>query len=65
MKVSVVGGGQGGTKVWRREHIEMTDPDLDDVAFLSGVFVCVYLCGCCVLNFQIISTLSIEINGAM
>lgn len=36
VKVSVVGGGQGGTKVWRRERIEMTEADLDDVAFLSG-----------------------------
>lgn len=38
VKVSVVGGGQGGSKIWRRERIEMTDPDLDDVAFLSGVY---------------------------
>lgn len=37
VKVSVVGGGQGGSKIWRRERIEMTDPDLDDVAFLSGM----------------------------
>lgn len=36
--MSVVGGGgRRGSKVWRRERIEMTDPDLDDVAFLSGV----------------------------
>lgn len=35
--MSVVGGGQGGSKIWRRERIEMTDPDLDDVAFLSGM----------------------------
>lgn len=39
VKVSVVGGGQGGSKIWRRERIEMTDPDLDDVAFLSGVYL--------------------------
>lgn len=40
--MSVVGGGgRRGSKVWRRERIEMTDPDLDDVAFLSGVCVCV------------------------
>lgn len=37
VKVSIVGGGQSGSKIWRRERIEMTDPDLDDVAFLSGV----------------------------
>lgn len=38
VKISVVGGGQRGSKVWRRERIEMTsqEPDLDDVAFLSG-----------------------------
>lgn len=35
--MSVVGGSQSGSKIWRRERIEMTDPDLDDVAFLSGV----------------------------
>lgn len=40
-KVSVVGGSQSGSKIWRRERIEMTDPDLDQVAFLSGVCVCV------------------------
>lgn len=39
VKVSIVGGGQGGSKIWRRERIEMTDPDLDDVAFLSGVYM--------------------------
>lgn len=34
----MVGGGQGGTKVWRRERIDMTgEADLDDVAFLSGI----------------------------
>lgn len=38
VKVSVVGGGQAGSSIWRRERIEMTDPDLDDVAFLSGMF---------------------------
>lgn len=37
VKVSVVGGGQAGSHIWRRERIEMTDPDLDDVAFLSGM----------------------------
>lgn len=36
VKVSVVGGGQRGSKVWRRERIDMTEADLDDVAFLSG-----------------------------
>lgn len=37
VKISIVGGGQRGSKVWRRERIEMTnDPDLDDCAFLSG-----------------------------
>lgn len=37
VKISVVGGGQKGSKIWRRERIEMTnDPDLDDCAFLSG-----------------------------
>uniref|UniRef100_A0A1A9WBF2 Uncharacterized protein n=1 Tax=Glossina brevipalpis TaxID=37001 RepID=A0A1A9WBF2_9MUSC len=36
VKISIVGGGQRGSKVWRRERIEMThDPDLDDCAFLS------------------------------
>lgn len=48
VKVSVVGGGQGGSKIWRRERIEMTDPDLDDVAFLSGMhpyIVYMYMCG--------------------
>lgn len=41
--MSVVGGGgRRGSKVWRRERIEMTDPDLDDVAFLSGV--CLWRC---------------------
>lgn len=44
VKVSVVGGGQGGTKVWRRERIEMTEPDLDDVAFLSGIYNTYYSC---------------------
>lgn len=34
--MSVVGGGLRGSKVWRRERIEMTEADLDDVAFLSG-----------------------------
>lgn len=38
VKVSVVGGGQRGSKVWRRERIDMTEADLDDVAFLSGIF---------------------------
>lgn len=37
-KVTVVGGGQRGSRVWRRERVDMTDPELDDVAFLSGVF---------------------------
>lgn len=36
-KVTVVGGGHRGSKVWRRERIDMTDPELDDVAFLSGL----------------------------
>lgn len=39
VKVSVVGGGQRGTKVWRRERIDMTEADLDDVAFLSGIYI--------------------------
>lgn len=40
VKISVVGGGQRGSKIWRRERIEMTnDPDLDDCAFLSGKLV--------------------------
>jgi len=37
VKVSVVGGGQGGSRIWRRERIEMTEPELDDVAFLTGI----------------------------
>lgn len=37
VKVSVVGsGGPGNSRVWRRERIGMTEPDLDDVAFLTG-----------------------------
>lgn len=42
VKVSVVGGGGGGSGsqrgsgIWRRERIEMTEPELDDVAFLTG-----------------------------
>lgn len=36
--MSVVGGGgQRGSGIWRRERIEMTEPDLDDVAFLTGI----------------------------
>lgn len=39
VKIAVVGGGRKGSQVWRRERIEMTtEPDLDDVAFLSGIF---------------------------
>lgn len=45
-KVSIVGGGggggssRGGSKVvWRRERVDMTEPDLDDVAFLSGIYI--------------------------
>lgn len=39
VKISVVGGGRKGSKIWRQERIEMSnDPDLDDVAFLSGRF---------------------------
>lgn len=39
VKISVVGGGRKGSKIWRQERIEMSnDPDLDDVAFLSGMF---------------------------
>jgi hypothetical protein len=37
VKVSVVGsGGPGKSGIWRRERIGMTEPDLDDVAFLTG-----------------------------
>lgn len=65
VKVSVVGGGQSGSKIWRREQIQidMTDPDLDDVAFLSGVYLlngrhhrCFHLCAIptkCLMPYEI------------
>lgn len=34
--MSVVGSGGPGNKIWRRERIVMTEPDSDDVAFLTG-----------------------------
>jgi hypothetical protein len=35
VKLSVVGSGKSG--IWRRERIRMTDQELDDVAFLTGI----------------------------
>jgi hypothetical protein len=41
VKVSVVGntGGAGPAKIWRRERIVMAEPDMDDVAFLTGTYI--------------------------
>lgn len=43
VKVSVVrdgrqGGGGGDHNNWRGQHIEMTESDLDEVAFLTGTY---------------------------
>lgn len=35
VKLSVVGPAKSG--IWRRERIRMTDQEMDDVAFLTGI----------------------------
>lgn len=38
-KVQVVGpAGNNPAGIWRRERIRMTDNEMDDVAFLTGIF---------------------------